>query len=746
MSYVETALSQRVRLAAQSLNDQGIHQGLSLAIRGVTARIMHGWGAATTRNGDGGALGLESLGSVEPIRNTEFNSATDGSPEELLSELDKLGMPERHRKQVTETCMLVLDGSYDASSIMRGGYVATGQHVASLSDVVGRTSAAGVGAAENDIGTEAFGEDINRLNTDDRLTMSLAIMRPWENIMDKAFARVNDSSPIVTIKVPKPEVYDWSLTQKNGSTAWERSKSTPLRDLYRNPSRVNTAAKRIIALNANDDKQVLFAGSTDANFYKTGKQISTMDLSRDTNKFGYHQVDRTDLVADGALLDKVLVTITDPSGNGGAGVKETFVLNSRALSLAMFVTQAANTTSGDRIVNLPCNLPISADTKQYNDAPSTIAAKLTDARVLVKLMVNANLNLQTGIAHASGSANKEILPIAGGTISNATNTYFGQLLVEFSAFSIESYFNEENQRKANLAVLCQYREMQFVVPRSRVYFTEYALAQDLDENAISATSSVIALGNGRRGLDTVVNRLNDVAATLDFIAKYPEVAEFNNVDETSFVSSLVKPSVITATMDFGTEELNVMNESTRLSEIHGRFRARLLSVVTQLMANSLMLNQYKGGETPVFKLFVHSTIADIVIGILDYHPDLDDRETVATGADYSMKLPNGYRIDVIKSNMDCLKQRLYGVPVIESDMSNLLSAASIRDCGTVTLNYSPTNAGAVVRRVATTTREIVMMSNPVGFMFEIKGLATQLGVAKYEALKLGADDNDKLGV
>lgn len=745
MSISHTAIGQRIRMAAEATNQKGASQQLSLAVRGATAKLLSGWNAVSTRNGHD-ALALESLGEVLPTRNTEFNAAADGDPAEMMRELAKLGMSERHRPQVTESVMMLLDGSFDAPSVIRGGYTTKGAH-AEMSMVVGRTAAASFSALENDnAAIEAFGEDMNRLASDDRLTMSLTIMRPWENIMDKAFARVNDASPIITIKVPKPEVYDYQATQRVGSTAAERNNSAPLRDLYRNPSRVNTAPKRIIALNANDSNSVLWNGAAAPTYYKTGKDISTLDMSRDVNRFGYGQVDRTDLVADGALLESVLVTITDPSGNSGAGVTETFALNVRAMALSMFVTLNGNTTSGDRGLTLPCVLPISADTKQWDGSASTIAARLTDAKVLIKLRVSASLNLQTGILQASSSVNKEIVAKAGTTISAATTTFFGNLQATCSAYSVESYFDEENQRKANLAVWCQYREMQFVIPRSRVYFTEYALAQEVDENAIQTTSSVIALGNGRRGLDTVVNRLNDVAATLDFVAKNPEIAQYNTIDEQSFASSLVKPSVITTHMDFGIEELNVMNESTRLSEIHGRFRARLLSIVTQLMANSLMLNQYKGGETPVFKLFVHSTIADIVIGILDYHPDLDDRETIATGADYSMKLPNGYRIDVIKSNLDCLKQRLYGVPVIESDMSSLLSACSIRDCGTVTLNYSPTNGNSVTRRVATTTREIVMMSNPVGFMFEIKGLKTQLGDCSYEALKLGADDNDALGV
>ena len=86
------------------------------------------------------------------------------------------------------------------------------------------------------------------------------------------------------------------------------------------------------------------------------------------------------------------------------------------------------------------------------------------------------------------------------------------------------------------------------------------------------------------------------------------------------------------------------------------------------------------------------------------------------------------------------------MPVIESDMSSILSAGSIRDCGTLTTNYVPTNAGAVVRRVATTTREIVMMSNKCGVCMIVKNLQAQLGPLAYTTTPLNSDYTDSLAI
>ena len=745
MSISESPMRRRVREAAKVLNLKSNRSSLAQNVKSLTEKVLGNWNAVSVNSTGGGAFGLESLGIGIPERNKAFDAARDADPTTLMAGLKELKMSDRHIEQIAESCMTLFDTQYDAPSLLRDGHTASG-NTAPMSMVVGRTSAGQLSGFNANAGMEAFGDDINRLSTDDRMTMDLMIMRPWDNIMDKALARVNDSSPVVTIRVPSPEAWDWASTQKAGSTSSDRNGGTntyKLRDLYRNPTPVNSAPKKIVALTANDSNSVLWNNTT--NYYKTAKDVELLDLSRDASRFTYDKVDRTDLVADGGVLDGVIVSITDP--NSGSPVTESFLLNTRAFDLAFFVISPSVKVSGQRQVMMDATLPINATTRQWNDSASTIAAKFTDAKVRVRIQINASLNIQTGRLNASGTVDLKLVQLAAGTaISNTTTTYFGTLVPALTAYSTDLAFDEENQRKANLAVWVQYYEQQFVVPRGRIYFTEYSLAQDVDENAVAATSSIVALGNGRRGLAIVVNALNDISSGLSYAAANPEVVSANTMDEQSFAAALVKPTVVTTTLDFGTEELNTMNESTRLSEIHGRFRARFLSMITTLMAKSLMLNQYKGGEVPVIKAWCHSTIADLVIDILDYHPDLQDRSTTATGADYSLTLPNGYRLDVIKSNLDCLQQRIYAVPVIESDMASILSAASIRDCGTVTTNYTPTNGGSVVRRIATTSREIVMMSNKVGVCLIVQGLATQLGTSGYATVPLNADYSESLAI
>jgi hypothetical protein len=740
----ESQTRQRVRDAAAAIGIKHNDESLALQVKNIAIESFKDWQAFEPTVG--GRFGLEDLGAGLPVRNAQFNVG-EADASVLVNKLQKLKMAPRHILQAAQESLNILDGDrYNPREILRDGHQADGANSVGMSAIVGRTAAAALEKSSS-FATEAFGEDVNRLAIDDRLTMSLIIMRPWENIMDKGLARVNDSSPVVTIKIPKPEAYDWAATQGPNTTSSQRNGSSNtyrLRDLYRNPTPVNAAPKKIIPLAANDAKAQIWGSNATTSFYKTNQSISTLDLSRTSALTTYANVDRTDLVSDGGSVDNIIIGVTNPN-SGGTAYTDYFSLPTRAFSMAAFVPSPNTNVSGQRQVMMKAIVPITNTTKKWDGTTSQIAALLTDAKIKAEVSLNAVLNIQTGVLEASGTVTMTLVPLAGSSApSSATTNTFGTLTSSLVAYSVDTYFDEENMRKTNLAVWVNYAQVQFVVPRSRTYFTEYSLAQDVDENAIAATSSIMALGNGRRGLDIIVNSLADIAQGMTFAAANPEIVGSNQLDEQSLAQSLVKPTVITTTLNYQTEELNTMNESTRLTEMHGKFRARFLEMVAMLFAKSLMLNQYKGGETPVMKAWVHSSIADIIIGILDYHPDLQDRATTATGADFSMTLPNGYRLDVIKTNLDCMQNRLYAVPVIESDMTSILSAASIRDCGTVTVNYQPTINGAASRRITTTTREIVMMSNRVGICMNITGLTAQLGPMGYDPITLNADYSDSI--
>ena len=720
-------MRRRIEKAGAEMGLSQAHHSLAKRAFALSCSTLKDWNAVqSTGNGE---LGMESF-SEDVQRVKGFDAISEADPIVLMKGLQRMEMAPRHIESVAEQCMNIFDKQRTPMSILN--QAATTGNTAPMSTVVGRGMAAAL-MSQDGVGIEAFGEDVNRLSSDDRVTMTLTIMRPGESIMDKALARVSDASPIVTIKVPAPEVFNWATTQEANSTVSSRHAGATmarLRDLYRNPMPVNSAPKRMVIVDdATDTGDVLWNGTL--THFKVGKKVPFIDLTRTGSNYTHDQIDRTDLVSDGAVVDSVIVTIVS-----GANTNH-FKLDTSTFEMAAFTPSASTKDSGQRQVILDGTFAISETSKQFNDAASPIAAALTDAKIQIDFRLNSTLNIKTSETQGSGTVEMKLVPLADGTpISGATTTLFNAMTITLSAYSVEAYFNEENMRKANVSIQTNYYEMQFPIPRGRVYFSDYSMNQDIDENNIATTSSVMALGNDRRGLDSVTSALNEIAAGQQFALANPEIATANGIGEQSFAASLVKPTVVTSVLDYEDEPLNVMNESTRLTEIHGRFRARVLSMATTLFAESLMINQYKAGEKPVIKCWAHSTLADLIIGIVDYYPELSDKAATASGADYSMLLPNGMRLDIIKTNYDCMIGRVYMVPVIESDMTNILSAAQIRDCGMVSTNYIPTISGASMRRFATTSREIVMMTNKCGMCLEVKGLQEQLGAIGHNKVEL----------
>jgi hypothetical protein len=741
------SLSLTEKLRDQYLKSQGKEVAMSreARVRRITTDTLTAWGAVRAPDSfERSEYALEDFSKPAPARNMKFDSDQIGDVGTFMDDLKQFGLSDRHVPQVAAACMLQFDKDRSQASILnptsRSGdasKVRGYQALLNSQSLVAQIAADEAGAA-----MEAFGTDTNRLPSDDRVTMSLEILRPSENIFDKGLARVANKSPIVTLQVPAPVVFDWAKTQDANATPAERTgNDVPYRNLLRNPSFVNTELKRVVPVSANDPGN-LYIYNEAAGLYKTGTTVNTVNLSKDSSQYGFANMDRTDILSEGGVVESLIVALKAGS------VTEYFKLDVSALSTARFVPNPSSTTPSARQAILPAVLALrAANTTQWNGAPATIPPQLTGALLKLNINFTSTLSLLTSAATGNGSVEISVVPaVAGGTVTADVQTLVGTMTATVVGYGLKIFRSEENQRLANLSIWMQYYDMQFAVPRGRVFFTDYSLEQNQDENVLSITASVMALGNGRRALDVLVDALSKTATNLTFATEYPDIALFNQIDEQSFASSLVKPTVVTSTIDFAQIAVAVMNESTRTSELHGYFRSRVLEMAAVFYAKSMMFNQYKSGERPVMKLFTHTTLADVLIGITEYHPELKDEAPAATGADYSMILPNGVRLDVIKTNWDCLEERIYMVPVIEADMEGVTSFGHIRDCGSVSVTYQPTHNGAVTNRIASTTREFLMVTNKSGLIVEVQNVAGQLGAFGTAPIALNADDSNNYSV
>ena len=719
-------LSKLSQKSVKAANVKAANAGLASRVHDVVMSVLGETQALITETG----MGIESLAT--PVRrNKNFDVEANFPVNKLVQKLQTLeGMPESKIESITTDVLRVLDGQCAPGDVVRD--MPSGTSYGPLSGLVGTTAAGNV--VNNDIGVEAWGEDINLVASDERVTLEMLIMRPFNSTEDKIWARVPTDSNIITVQVPNPSVYNWLKTQSGLSIDRNENNNTQLRDLYRDPSTVNSAPQPMIPQKAADTNNVLWNGTT---FLKVGLRTNMMDLCMISNTFGYDHADRSDLICEGGKIRNVVIALTDGT------TTEFFQTETNAFKRAALVPNPNSRDSGDRQAIMPFYAMITAGDLMSNGTASTLAATFTDSTVQVRVDLTVTLSLKYGDITSSATTQLDLVSnTANGAPSDAETTAANKLTATVVAIDPALYFDEENYRKSNLAIWVNYNQNQFAMPRARNYFTEYQLNQQIDVNAVQATSSIMSLGNSYRSLGIIVDALNDVATAATYANRNAATAKYNQLDESSMVSSLVKPQVYTTTIDFGDEEVAVMNESTRPYEMQGRARSRILSMVAELYAKTLMINQYNAGEQVVLKAVAYSSIADVLLGITDYRPDAATKVATAAGADFSLLLPNGYRLDVVKTTFDCMVNRIVILPSREGNGADLTNTGHILDRGTASAIYAPTNYGATVRRVVSTCREILMVTNPIGLMIQIANIDKMLGSFDTTPMALAPTSNN----
>jgi hypothetical protein len=304
-----------------------------------------------------------------------------------------------------------------------------------------------------------------------------------------------------------------------------------------------------------------------------------------------------------------------------------------------------------------------------------------------------------------------------------TNALFASLTAKVIAFTTDLSWNEENMRKATTAIRMNRAHMQFTVPMGKVFMVESTLAQELDKDSIEVLSTAMAQGNDIRGLTILTTQLGSVTTANQEATLYPETALFNRLDNNSLASGQVYSMARTGSIDFADHDYNLMNESTRLAEAAAVVRNRIEMLCSSLLTDSLMGLQYDG-EAPVFKAIAHSTLVDLILSVNNYTDIGGQVSTNKDGADVSIDFGGKFRLDIVRSSINSMKGKLFAFPVIASKMEDILSAATIRDCGQLSVNYVNQPGGAAVRRYAAMSREVVLFQNRMGVALNVLNYGT----------------------
>ena len=170
----------------------------------------------------------------------------------------------------------------------------------------------------------------------------------------------------------------------------------------------------------------------------------------------------------------------------------------------------------------------------------------------------------------------------------------------------------------------------------------------------------------------------------------------------------------------------VMRETERLGDMHSYLTSRLTAILSDIDNKSMYSAALEAGETVVFKIMTSKLLRNVLFGIANYYNVLDDKETATDGADYTLKLPNGMRLDVVGVNFESYENFMMIVPVRSSDAEHVTSVGKILDRGTYTAQYTPVSNGAANKRIVTNSREIVFVTNPVAALISVKGFEEEL--------------------
>ena len=691
----------------------------------------HNFLASQQLTTDNPQAGQESLGVIPKLIISNADTALENINIDALSQFIKsCDVPEDAQNTCAVEVARILSGRHGrALDFVEKGRVTKEQ--IPLSQIYGAESIATI-QKQGRQAIESYGEYSDRVTSDSRLSVSLTIIRANKSLIDRILPRKAAEDPVVIIKIPSPEVYDLDKSQNPSATVRYEANRQPLITLYRNPDVINTTPQQIIPQLANDTATP--PGLLANNVISAGQKVNLFSETLNSSLIGYQAVDYTDLVSDGGSVDAIYVQATFTPTGGGAVTKEVFRFPTRYLRQASFTTQTNVQDSGDRAANIRAKYNITAGTLTYNITtgavgPATsIFSTFTTTNELLEITFNANLNIKTSYVSGSGAINATLSPIAPATsVPAGVATIANEVTFAVIGWSPYLFFSEENMRKTTAAVRLNWKEIEFLIPVGRNYIVDYSLfGQEVGEATTNTVSEVMNIGNSIRSINIINDTLTAVNNRLQYENANPDIDYYSSVAQDFAAGTLSLPHVYIGTIDV-TSAL-VMRESERLSDLHSYLTYRILALIADAHNKSLYTENFEGGERARYKGVTSGPIAEVLFGIKQYWNTLDDKVEVAENSSYSLKLPNGTQLDIIKSNFEFFADKIILIPIRDSKPDDVTSFGTILDRGTYVGQYNPVSNGAANRRIVANSREIVFPTNPLGFIITIAGIAAQLEV------------------
>lgn len=581
---------------------------------------------------------------------------------------------------------------------------------------------------------EAFGANTDKVITDIRVAIALTLLRFHKSILGRIVHQRNRASTVVQYETPWAESYDVSKTQnvdgdiRNDITGQDHR--TFMLDLYRNPIAVTQKLQPIIPDILNDSKKVLQS----TGIIKFGTKANLLDLSLDANRPGYSHADWTDLVSDGARVDKVFVALT------ANGVTEKFAIDMS--QYAGFSMQMSLNTPDSAIRQCQIDsarFKFDNTTLTVAGAESTILANCDDKNFLVVDMFFAGtLNYKTAVA--SAMCTLTITPwcaIRGQEPSQDVKDIITGLTHEAWGWSVDAKFSEENLRKSNIALRTNKFVRAYEIMCGRNYMVDYSIEQVNPEYVMSIMNEVMSIGQDHRAVMMFLESMKHVANR-----SMQERLSNSHMPITSRINfdyaggMRVNPYVHISTVDLSKVE------SIRSSDVFGDTRTfmdnYLNKVVSLYLAESLYLQQLEPGERVVFKVITSNIIKDNLLSVPSIHNHLNvltDKDSDGQVVEYTRALPCGVELQFVTSTWDNMRNKIIMIPYRPNFPDSELNYCHNWVYGSFVAHYTPQIAGGVNKRVFANQRETPVITNPGGILCDIVNIDKHLELDKVPTIQ-----------
>jgi hypothetical protein len=559
---------------------------------------------------------------------------------------------------------------------------------------------------------EAFGANINLTVPDLKAAIVVTLMAFHLGVAPRLMPVRPTAVPAVRYDVDRIEIYD--MDDPTGTTK-------TMIQLYADADLVSNELKQIVPLAAND------TGATDVlvsdGVIRLAVEANILDLSINASLPGYERINRTDLVADGAKLSTILVTITETVAN--PDTTETFALTVPE-SKARFTRTVNTEDASDRTLSFTHEWALTKGSLMTNGSASAAfgaAGNDLDASTeafKIRIHVAGRLNLKTGVVLVQATPTISGLNPSGGSLTATVTTLMDTISVAASAYTLDARFSEENMRKSTIIARSMRRSLEYNVPTGRNYALDLSFGQADDERTVGSLANIMRVGEDLVAITAIGTTIDQITDQMAAVAQGLNTTF--TLGHNYAAGNLINPATYAGTLALA--DVTTIRDSDRSGDIKQRVMTYLTGVVAHLQQTSFLSQQLAAGARPTWRMLTSPLILDAILGQEHIHNHLNKGTQVAdsSGIEYRLVLPNGTVIEVVTTTFTSYLSKMVLIPFIPGAPESPLNFGHLWDFGTLVGSYQPTDGRAANRRIYANTRQMPIPTCPIGATIDVTGL------------------------